>query len=141
MIENEYYLTFRSDLMESGGERMEVKVVVGVVRIVGFHEAQRSNYSTTTTRGVTCRNLSFVTVGGYVCQHDVRSKVLPPFAKKSSFTQIYIYVGPQIGMKTIPILGVPDLEINSGSPRIGMGIPVPIWGPRFECRSNLGTKP
>jgi hypothetical protein len=28
--------------MESGGERMEVKVVVGVVRIVGFHEAQRS---------------------------------------------------------------------------------------------------
>jgi len=50
-----------------------------------------------------------------------------------------IVVGPQIGMNPIPILGCPDLEINLGSPRIDMGIPVPIWGPRFECRSNLGT--
>ena len=48
---------------------------------------------------------------------------------------------PQIGMNLKPILGLPDLETNSGSPRSDMGIPVPIWGPRFECRSNLGTKP
>jgi hypothetical protein len=33
-----------------------------------------------------------------------------------------IYVGPQIGMNPIPILGLPDLEIILGSPRIGMGI-------------------
>jgi hypothetical protein len=51
------------------------------------------------------------------------------------------YVGPQIGMNPKPILGLPDLETDSGSPRPHSGIPVPIWGPRFECRSNLGTKP
>jgi hypothetical protein len=51
------------------------------------------------------------------------------------------YVGPQIGMNPKPILGLPDLETDSGSPRSDMGIPVPIWGPRFECCSNLGTKP
>jgi hypothetical protein len=50
-------------------------------------------------------------------------------------------VGPQIGMNPKPILGLPNLETNSGIPRSDMGIPVPIWGPRFECRSNLGTKP
>jgi hypothetical protein len=52
-----------------------------------------------------------------------------------------VYVGPQIGMNPKPILGLPNLEINLGSPRSDMGIPVPIWGPRFECRSSLGTKP
>jgi len=27
-----------------------------------------------------------------------------------------VYVGPQIGMNPIPILGLPDLEVNLGSP-------------------------
>ena len=33
-----------------------------------------------------------------------------------------VYVGPQIGTNPIPILGLPNLEINSGSPRSDMGI-------------------
>jgi hypothetical protein len=52
-----------------------------------------------------------------------------------------IYVGPQIEMNPIVILGLPDLEINSGSPHTDSGIPILVWGPHFECRSNLGTKP
>ena len=39
----------------------------------------------------------------------------------TDFTLI-VYVGPQIGMNPIPILGLPDLETNSGSPRSDMGI-------------------
>jgi hypothetical protein len=33
-----------------------------------------------------------------------------------------IYVGPQIGMNPKLILGLPDLETDSGSPRSDMGI-------------------
>ena len=33
-----------------------------------------------------------------------------------------VYVGPQIGMNPNPILGLPDLETDSGSPRSDMGI-------------------
>jgi hypothetical protein len=51
---------------------------------------------------------------------------------KSPYTSTYlpmctyvfiIYVGPQIGMNPKPILGLPDLETNSGSPRSDMGSP------------------
>ena len=34
----------------------------------------------------------------------------------------HICVGPQIGMNPKPILGLPDLETDSGSPRSDMGI-------------------
>ena len=50
-----------------------------------------------------------------------------------------IYVGPQIGMND-PILvwGLPDLEYWHIPTHTDMGIPIPIWGPHFECLFNLG---
>ena len=42
-----------------------------------------------------------------------------------------INVGPQIGMNPKPILGLPDLETNSGSPRSDMGI--------FFWKNSLNT--
>ena len=52
----------------------------------------------------------------------------------------FVNVSPQIEMNPKPILGLPDFEINSGSPHTDSGIPVLVWGPRVECRSNLGMK-
>ncbi len=49
-----------------------------------------------------------------------------------------IYVGPQIGMNPILVWGLPDLEYWHIPTHTDMGIPIPIWGPHFECRSNLG---
>jgi hypothetical protein len=50
-----------------------------------------------------------------------------------------VYVGPQIGMNPESLWGLPNLEYWQIPTQTDSGIPVPIWGPRFECRSNLGT--
>jgi hypothetical protein len=47
-----------------------------------------------------------------------------------------VYVTPQIGMIPKLVWGCPRFGM---SPHIDMGIPIPIWGPYFECRSNLVT--
>jgi len=41
-------------------------------------------------------------------------------------------------MNPKPILGLPDLEYWHIPTHTNMGIPIPIWGPHFECRFNLG---
>jgi len=46
-----------------------------------------------------------------------------------------VHVGPKMGMNPIPILGLPDLEINSGSPRIGMGIAFLVF---FSVTHKIG---
>jgi hypothetical protein len=51
-----------------------------------------------------------------------------------------VCVGPQIGMNPIPILGLPDLEYRQIPTHNDSGIPVPIWGPHFECRSKIGDE-
>ena len=52
-----------------------------------------------------------------------------------------VYVRPQIEMNPIQLWGLPDLEYRHIPTHTDLGIPIPIWGPHFECRSNLGTKP
>ena len=44
-----------------------------------------------------------------------------------------VYVGPQIGMNPKPILGLPDLEINSGCPHTDMGIAFLVF---FQSRTR-----
>ena len=48
---------------------------------------------------------------------------------------ITFYVGPQIGMNPKPILGLPDLETDSGSPRSDMGIAFLVFF--FQSRTRL----
>ena len=52
-----------------------------------------------------------------------------------------VYVGPRFGMSSILKTSLPKLKICPKPAQTDMGIPVSEWGPRFECRSNLGTQP
>ena len=76
----------------------------------------------------------------------IRAKSGGNMAEKKIYNHSNAYVGPQIRMNPKPILGLPDLETDLGSPRSDSGIPVLIVLMPFQfgdetLKSQIGTNP